>query len=92
VQAFQLVTGSGSPQNDVRELLLTKLIPRELVQIVLDQALGWVKRQTDLLLEQGKPAFIKFDDFHADLTAFVTKCTTRRILSSVAANPTSKTV
>ncbi len=87
VQRFQLAFGSGDPIQDVKEQLKTKLVPSELLETVLTQALGWVKRRTDSLINAGEPAFVKFDEFHADLTTFITKCATRRILTSVAGAP-----
>lgn len=59
IQAFTLVCGSGSPQADLKTLMSKNIgVPPEILDDLLAYCLGWVKEQTDILLEQGKPAII----------------------------------
>lgn len=67
-------------------------MPPEFVDLVLLHALGWIKQQTDSLLERGKPAAICYDDFRSALIAFVRKCSAREILISWALAPSAETV
>ncbi len=92
VQHFRLVTGSGRPQADLRHLLEKKFVPPEFVEAVLYQALGWIKSQTDSLLEQGLQAAVEYDDFRSTVIGFVRKCSAREILVSWASRPTAEAV
>lgn len=92
VRNFQLVTGSGRPQKDLRYALEKKFVPPEFVEAVLYQALGWIKNQTDSLLEQGRPAAVGYDDFRSTIIGFVRKCSAREILVSWARRPSPEAV
>ncbi len=92
VRRFRLVTGSGRPQADLKRLLEKTLVPPEFVEPVLYQALGWIKHQTDSLLEQGKPAAIRCEEFRSTITSFVRKCACRDILVSWAREPSREAV
>ena len=56
------------------------------------QALGWIKSQTDSLLEQGLQAAVEYDDFKSTVIGFVRKCSAREILVSWASRPTAEAV
>ena len=87
IEAFSLDCGSGSPHADLKVLMGKKLVPPEIIDETLDYALGWVKKQTDILLEQTKPACILVDTFRSDMTSFVRKHDHRAILASFAKDP-----
>ena len=67
-------------------------VPPELVEVVLQQALGWIKQKTDSLLEKSQPAAIGYDEFKTEITAFVRKCSAREILVSWAGKPSAEDV
>jgi hypothetical protein len=92
VRNFRLTTGSGSPIGDVRLALEKMFVPPEVVDVVLQQALGWIKQKTDSLLEKGQPAAIGYDEFKTEITAFVRKCSAREILVSWAGKPSAEDV
>lgn len=92
IQNFTLVCGSGSPQIDLKELLKKSLCPDELVEVVLGYALGWVKKETDILLEKRIPANILVDDFRNEITSFIRKYDRRTILASVSTIPDQTTI
>jgi hypothetical protein len=87
---FKFTSGSGSPQADVRNQLMSKLVPPEILDLVLDHAIGWLKRKTDLCLEKSLPAFVRRDEFYTELTSFIRKCTLRGILAGVAGKPSTE--
>ena len=92
IQAFTLISGTGSPQNELRALLSKNLILPEFTDEVLKYALGWVKEQTDLLLEQKKPVAISVNKFRINLSSFVRKLFNRAILNTYARNPTQEEI
>lgn len=84
---FSLDCGSGSPHADLKVLMGKKLVPPEIIDETLDYALGWVKKRTDILLEQTKLACILVDTFLSNITSFVRKHDRRAILASFAKDP-----
>ncbi|MCL6606131.1 MAG: hypothetical protein K6T94_24965 [Paenibacillus sp.] len=70
IKNFKVIVGSGSPQNDLREQMKRALIPELFLEEAINWALGLVKRQTDLLLEQQKAAVVEYDWFHSEMTSF----------------------
>jgi hypothetical protein len=73
IQSFNYTCGTGSPQKELKNLLSKKLIPTERWDELLNYGLGWVKEQTDLLLEEKKPARISVGKFRTNLLSFVRK-------------------
>lgn len=71
--AFELQTGSGSPGDDIRDLLLNAPIGASAVEHVLETLLGWLKRQVDSAIESGRSAVVPYDDFHAKYVATAKK-------------------
>lgn len=67
---FEIVLGTGSPITDLQDLVSRQLISPEMCDTVTRWALGWVKLETDKLLEQGLPAYIAYDAFKSALLAF----------------------
>jgi len=88
IQNFHLICGSGSPQADLLALVRKAWVPEEIVDDALHYALGWVKRETDLLLEQGKVACISVGAFRRNITSFVRRHDRRTILDNFAKAPT----
>jgi hypothetical protein len=87
IRAFKLVTGSGSPQTDLKELFSKYLVPDDLIDDVHAFALGWVKYKTDLALEQRKPAIIDVYEFRTIIQSFIRKHDSKTILRSFAKEP-----
>jgi hypothetical protein len=87
VKNFTLRCGSGSPQTDIKNSFLKRLCPPDIIDDVLKHAEGWVKVQTDLLLEQQKPARVTYDEFHMEMTSFIRRHDKRTILTSFAGEP-----
>lgn len=92
IKNFSLTCGSGSPTEDVEDLIKKYFISDANISNVILHSLGWVKRETDILIEHGKPASIKQDDFHKEMTAFVIKVDRQLILESYAPDPTEKQI
>ena len=88
IQNFHLICGSGSPQADLLALVSKAWVPEELINDTLYYALGWVKRETDLLLEQGKVACISVGAFRRNIISFVRRHDRRTILDTFAKAPT----
>lgn len=70
---FELVTGSGSPADDLSPLLKQKAIGDAAVEEVLKSILGWTKRRVEQLIEAGKPPIITWDEFNTQLIAAARK-------------------
>ncbi len=88
IRNFSLTCGSGSPQTDFETLIASDPVSKHKVPFVVDKMLGWVKKQTDLLLEKGLPAVIMRDDFHREYTACVRSVDRDLILKSFSPKPT----
>lgn len=88
IQNFHLICGSGSPQTDLLALISKAWVPEEIIDDTLHYALGWVKRETDLLLEQGKIACISVEAFRRNIISFVRRHDRRTILDTFAKAPT----
>lgn len=88
IRNFSLTCGSGSPQTDFETLIASDPVSKNKVSFVVDRMLGWVKKQSDLLLEKGLPAVIMRDDFHREYTACVRSVDRDLILKSFSPKPT----
>ncbi|MCR8630714.1 ABC-three component system protein [Paenibacillus radicis (ex Xue et al. 2023)] len=82
IKNFTVSFGSGSPQTDLLSLLRGALVPEVFLEDVLYRGLGWIKRQTDLLLEKQEPAVLMYDNFHLEMTAYVGLLNNSKVLSS----------
>lgn len=87
IKNFKLTCGSGSPTEDLRELLSSKFIASDILDDVLRYALGWVKEQTDRLIEKGQPAIVSVKSFRNEIISFTKRLDGQRILASFAKNP-----
>ena len=89
---LQLKCGSGSPQADLEVAIRQHPISGAKVLDIANQLCGWVKRQVDKKLEQGLPAIISRDEFHAEYTAYVRRVDRDLLLVSLAPNPTHEEI
>jgi hypothetical protein len=87
VERLSLVFGSGSSHSDLVALLRGKIISDEMLDVVAQQMLGWVKKEIDSRIEQAKSAVLHADDFLTELSAFVRKVDRFAILNSFAPQP-----
>jgi hypothetical protein len=69
------------------DLLRSKIISLEMLEVVAQQMLGWVKSEIDGHLERQEPAIISTDVFNNELGAFVRKYDRFSILNSFAPAP-----
>lgn len=89
IRSFELTSGTGSSYDDLSELLARGFVPAELVDDTLKFALGWVKKETDQLIEKKRPAVLTFDQLHFEITAFVRAHDRRTVLRSSAGMPSN---
>ena len=92
IAQLSLVFGSGSSKADLVNLLKAKIISEDMLEVVAQQMLGWVKMTIDGQIEKGGPAIISTDDFGAELNAFVRKYDRFAILNSFAPAPEKATL
>lgn len=92
IQNFHFTSGSGSPHEDLRGRFASTFVPSEIVDDALAYALGWVKKKTDRLLEQKKPARISAESFQAAIVSFVRKHDNRTILNTFAGIPSHQQI
>ena len=84
VSRFSFESGGGSPQDDLKSLVLQKLVGEDFCDDLLRWAPGWVKRETDRLLEQGVPARLEYTSFHDAAVNFMRNHDRNDILRSFA--------
>lgn len=84
VTRFSYHSGQGDSIQELRVALMRKLVSEENCDDVLRWALGWLKTQTDRLMEQGAPARIREDVFLGALLNYVRIHDRLTILRSVA--------
>lgn len=90
---FSLIIGSGSPQDELElEFGKSPFVPTELVPLITESALGWVKIKTDKLIEKGMPAVVSFEDFKAKMLSQVRLLDKRTVLSSFSQAPSEEEV
>lgn len=89
IRNFHFESGSGSPQDDLKAIFTEKIkfVSPDIIDETLNYALGWVKEQTDRLLEQQKPARIDADSFVTMVGSFIRKYDRRTILKTFAGIP-----
>ena len=94
IRNFHFESGSGSPHEDLKAIFAEKMkfVGPEIVDGALDYALGWVKEQTDRLLEQKKPACIAVSMFNTALSSFIQKYNCRTILKTFAGIPSTEEI
>lgn len=92
IEHFEIESGTGSSIDDLKLRVTRLAIPPELGDDVLRAMLGWVKVQSDSLLERDRPASIAFDEFHRELVALVRRLDSQRVLASVARQPSRRRV
>lgn len=92
IKGFSLLQASGIPQKDFEDLFRKTFVADEIIGLVADQALGWVKGRTDELLQQGKPANVKRDEFFNHLHSFIRRIDRQDLLRSFAPDPTQEQI
>jgi len=86
-QNFRLEVGTGSVWSELAEILQNnKAIPNDIVEDVGIHLLGWVKKISDELLQNNKPAAIQEETFRSELQAIIRKLDRGNILFSFAPN------
>lgn len=89
VRNFHLECGNGSPSQDLENLVRSHPVPASRVRDITDYLCGFVKRRVDELLEQGKPAVLGQEQFHAAYRAYCRKIDSDAVLTSYATRPTN---
>jgi hypothetical protein len=89
---FTLREGSGDICQESKDLLTTKFVSRQNIDVVYKQALGWVHARLLDFLEIGKPGTIQVDDFYKEIAAFNDRCASTLGLISCAEDPTLQEV
>ncbi|WP_078812335.1 ABC-three component system protein [Prosthecobacter debontii] len=82
IRCFRLETNIVSPQEDLPNCF--PFIPESHLEDIVVHALGWVKRQAEILIEKRLPAILSRDDFHKEMVTFIRKHRERAILRSFA--------
>ena len=82
VRCFQIESSPSSPHQELPTFF--RFIDQNHLDDVVEHALGWVKRQAELLMEKQRPAILSRDEFHKEMTAYIRKHRERAILRSVA--------
>jgi hypothetical protein len=84
VAHFTYRSGQGDSIDDLKAALMRKIVSEENCDDVLRWCIGWIKTQTDRLLEVGSPARVHEDVFHCALRNYVRVHDRLVILRSVA--------
>lgn len=87
IKNFKLTFGSGSSTEDLKKSSSLKFVEPDIIDDVLRYSLGWVKEQTDRLIEKGKPAILSVEFFLREIRSFIGRHDRQRILASFAKNP-----
>ncbi len=89
IRNFRLTCSeSGSPIDDFEKLIANDPVSHQYVPLIVNNLLGWVKKQVDLSIEKGLPAIILKDDFHREYLAVHRKVDKESILTSFTPKPT----
>ena len=90
---FQLVQSAAeNPLDDLRPLMLDKLVSEDVCEDVINWAHGWVKERIDRLIGENQPARLAKREFHDALRNYVRKHDRDDILRSIAGKPTEDDV
>ena len=92
VKNMRLVCGSGSPQSDLEQIISRHPVSPSRVFDIADKMCGWVKRESDKLLEKGLPAVLQRDLFHSEYTSYVRRVDREIILKSFGSKPSQKEI
>jgi hypothetical protein len=90
---FHVVQSAAeNPLDDLRPLMLDKLVSEDVCQDAINWAHGWVKERIDRLIGQRNPARIAKREFHDALRNYVRKHDRDDFLRSIAGKPTDDEV
>lgn len=87
VKRFTLLQGSGVLATELRTAFLKAFVPKELEDLCIRYALGWIKMEAESLLEQQLPCTIAYDIFHTEMTSYLEKLRRKTVLPSTAEPP-----
>ncbi len=87
IENFHVLTPKISPYDDIKIKLAKLFCPDEIVDQVMEHALGWIKIRVDNLISSKKNAIIKKSEFRAEIISFIRAIDTRTILHSFAHKP-----
>lgn len=92
IEKFSLVKGTGYIAEDIRKKFRSSFLPEDLEDLCVQNALGWIKMQSETLLEQHLPCIIAYDDFKTEMTAYISKIRHKPTLESLADDPTDNDI
>ncbi|MEP6848898.1 MAG: ABC-three component system protein [Acidobacteriota bacterium] len=92
ISRFSLECGSGNPINDVEDEFGRVFIGDQNLSHLIKYAHGWVKVETDKLIAAEQPAYIRKENFHTEITAYIQKIDRRAILQTFAPAPSPEQI
>jgi hypothetical protein len=87
VAAFEVEYGSGYAWADLRRAAAPAAIDPDVLDDVLQDAVGWVKRKITECIEQSRPAVVSVREFRSRLRAVQRRLDNQLILVSAAPGP-----
>ena len=85
-------TTHDDPLDELRPLMLNKLVSEDACDDIICWAHGWVKEHIDRLIGASKPARIAFSEFHNALRNYVRVHDREDLLKSIAGKPSEEDV
>jgi hypothetical protein len=89
---FEIDTGSGTQDDDLRGLLRAKMIDEDIIDEVLTHSLGWVLQTFQNARQSSAQAIIQFDDLRKEITSFQRAHRNSQVLMSLANQPSGTEV
>jgi hypothetical protein len=90
---FQVIQSEvDDPLDELRPLMLNKLVSEDACKDVINWAHGWVKEHIDRLIGKSKPARIAYSEFHDPLRNYVRVHDREDLLKSIAGKPSEEDV
>ncbi len=87
IRRFTMSFGSGCSRDDLKQLILTKFVPSELVEYFVDQCAGWVKGRIETAIQCGTTPSIPVSEFLQEMTAFLRRLQFANLLTDLAGDP-----
>jgi hypothetical protein len=90
---FQVLESShNDPLDELRPLMLDKLVSEDVCGDVINWAHGWLKERIDRLIGASKPARVAYSEFHSALRNYVRAHDRDDLLRSIAGKPSDEDV
>lgn len=90
---FQVLESAhDDPLDELRPLMLDKLVSEDACDDIIKWAHGWLKERIDRLIGSSKPARIAYSEFHSALRNYVRVHDRDSMLRSVAGKPSEEDV